>query len=105
MSIIKTSSQDIAAKIRDLAIEYGCAIEIRGSILTVTKRFTPGDKAAYCAAESEVGSVIRALPRSSAGSDWGTDGGSIGGMIGMQGGYMKLNRSGGNKRVLKELAA
>ena len=105
MPIIKTSPQEIAANIRALATKYGCSIEVRGTILTVTKRFTPGDKAAYCAAESDVGSVIYSLPRSSSGSDWGTDGGSIGGMVGMQGGYMTLNRSGGNKRVLKALAA
>jgi hypothetical protein len=99
----KPSPIEIANKILSLAKEYGCRVEVRGDILTVTKTFTPGSASEYTGAESDVSSVIYTLPQKSAGSTWGTDGGSIGGMVGMNGGYMKLNRSGGSKLVLKAL--
>ena len=100
----KPSPVEVATKIHTLAKEYGCSVEVRGSILTVTKRFTPGDKAAYCVAESDVGSIIYSLPSTSAGSTWGSDSGSVGGYIGLTNGEMKLNKSGGSKRVLAALS-
>lgn len=80
----------------------GIAIAIRGSILTLTKHFTPGSASEYTAAESDV-SILYDVP-GSGGSVWGTDGGSIGGMVGMNGGYMKLNKSGVAKRFISALA-
>ena len=99
----KPSPIEIANKILALAKDYNCHLEVRGEILTVTKRFTPGSNSEYAAAESDVSSIIYTLPSTSAGSVWGTDGQSIGGMVGLNGGYMKLNRSGGSKRVLNAL--
>lgn len=97
--IAAISAADFLAKAR----EYGVSVEIRGSILTLSKTFTPGSNEEYVAAESDVGLIYEA-PQSAAGSTWGTDGGSIGGAVGLQGGYMKLNRSGVNKMWLKRLA-
>lgn len=100
----KPSPVEVATKMLELAKASACRIEVRGSILTVTKTFTPGSKSEYSAAESDVGSIIYSLPSTSAGSVWGTDGGSVGGHVGLTGGYMKLNKSGGSKRVLAALS-
>jgi hypothetical protein len=97
------NAKELAAKIADRAKEYGCSIEIRGSIVTVTKRFTPSDKSAYALAETDVGIILGMVPTTSAGSTWGTDGLSIGGAVGLQNGYMKMNKSGGSVRVINAL--
>lgn len=83
-------------------VERDIAVEVRGSILTLTKRFTPGAAGEYANAEADV-SIIYDAP-GKGGSVWGTDGGSIGGWVGMQGGFMKLNKSGVAKRFLTALA-
>ena len=70
--------------------------------LTLCKHFPAGDRLAYCQAESEVG-VIYSAPSVEPGSVWGTDGGSIGGMVGLNGGYMRLHKSGVSKRWLAKL--
>ncbi len=99
----KPSPIEIANKIIALAKDYNCRLEVRGEILTVTKRFTPGSNSEYAAAESDVSSIVYTLPSTSAGSVWGTSGDSVGGYVGLTGGYMTLNRSGGSKRVLNSL--
>lgn len=73
-----------------------------GSIVTLYKAFTPGDAAAYTAAETDV-SILYDTP-GAGGSVWGTDGGSMGGAIGLAGGYMRLNKSGVAKRFVAKLA-
>lgn len=94
-------------KVEQTALEFmakckatGVAIEdCNGSVITLCKRFRPGDTAAYCRAESEVG-IIYSIRQTEPGSTWGTDGASIGGHAGLTGGYMRLHRSGCSRKVL-----
>lgn len=81
----------------------GLEVNISSNILTLTKRFPPGNPAAYASAESLV-SLIYEAPSTRPGSTWGTDGGSVGGMVGLQNGYMTLNKSGVSKRWLAKLS-
>lgn len=101
----KPSAISTARAIKTKAAELGFSLAVRGSILTVSKRITPGDNASFADADMSVYSVLELLPRTSPGSDWGTDGGSIGGMTAMQTGRFVMNRSGGSARVLKALAS
>lgn len=76
---------------------------ITDSIITLVKYFPAGSKEGYTNAEMDV-SILYDVPQlRSAGSTWGTDGASIGGMVGLNGGYMRLNRSGCKKSFLKDL--
>lgn len=77
--------------------------DAKHGFLTLCKRFTPGDKDAYTAAETDVG-IIYSTPSAGAGSVWGTDGGSVGGHVGLMGGYMRLNKSNVAKRFIAKLA-
>ena len=86
-----------------LCKKNGITIERTSPVLSLFKKFTPGNCAEYADAESDV-SILYSVPCTSGGSIWGTDGGSIGGAIGMKDGYMRLNRSGVSKKFLKELA-
>ena len=97
------NAKEIATKITERAKEYGCRVEIRGGIVTVSKQFAPGDKGAYAAAETDVGIILGMVPTTSAGSTWGTDGLSVGGAVGLQNGCMRLNKSGGSVRVINAL--
>lgn len=98
------TAKETAAKIKTIADRYGWSLNVRGSILTITKRFTPGDNDGLVECDMEYSSVLGALPRSSAGSDWGTDCGGIGALSALKSGCFVMNRSGGNKRVLATLA-
>ena len=100
---MKLSPSDIAANVIAKAKEYNFNVSCGGTVLSVRKRFTPGDKMAYTCAESEANTLLGMVPRTEPGSTWGTDGGSVGGAIGLQGGYMELNRSGCSKRVIKAI--
>lgn len=75
----------------------------RNSIVTVTKRFTPGDKTAFVDCDSQ-GPHLLSLVKAGIGSTWGTDGGSVGGHVGCQQGCYTLNKSGVKSRFLTELA-
>jgi hypothetical protein len=100
----KLSPLDTALAIKAAADKYGFRLEVRGSVLTVHKSFTPGSRDGFVECDMMYGSVLELLPRTEPGSDWGTDGGGIGGMVALQSGQFKMNRSGGSKRVLKALA-
>ena len=97
------SAVETARKILDAAAKYGFSVEVRGSILTVSKSFTPNDVDAFRDCDMSYYSVLGELPRTQPGSDWGTDGGGIGGIVALNEGYFKMNRSGGSKRVLNAL--
>lgn len=100
---MKVNPAEVAAKVRALAREYNARIEVRGTVVSATIRFTPGDARAYACAESDVSSIIYAIP-AKGGSIWGTDGASVGGYVGLKGGYMTLNVSGVGARVAAALA-
>ena len=99
-----TSNASIIAKeIKDLCVKWGWKYEVRGSILTITKKIIPNDNESFCTADMEYGSILGLLPSTSAGSCWGHDDGSIGALSAMNSGTFKMNKSGGSKRVLSAL--
>jgi hypothetical protein len=100
----KPSPSEVALQVLSMAKETGFQIAVSGSVLTVHKRFTPGDHDAYTMAEGDANSIVGLVKRTEPGSTWGTDGGSIGGHVGLQGGYMTLHKSGCSKRILNAIA-
>ena len=100
----KKTSEEIAKYIVALCKRLGWTFQVRGTIFTIYKKIKPNDNEDFTTADMEYGSILELLPRSSAGSDWGTDGGGIGAMSALQSGIFKMNRSGGNKRVLTALS-
>lgn len=99
-----TKNEITAQKILDAAKEKGFEVGVRGDILTISKDFTPGDADAFRKCDMTYFGVLCLLKRSRPGSDWGTDGGSVGGLSAIQNGLFVMNRSGGNKNVLRALS-
>ena len=95
------SAKEVAQKILSVAREYGWAVTVRGSILTITKEVHGRDD--FVRADGEYYSILELLPTTSAGSVWGTDGGGIGALTCLDGGTFRMNKSGGSKRVLNAL--
>lgn len=75
----------------------------RDTVLTLSKKFTPGDAHDYACIEGEVSCVILEAP-ARGGSVWGTDSGSVGWALGLRAGCMRLHASGIQKRWLARLA-
>ena len=94
---------EIAQTIKTVANDLGWSYEVRGSVLTITKRFTAGSNDEFCVADSQYYSILSLLPSTSAGSIWGTDGGGIGAVSAINNGVFKMHKSGGSKRVLSAL--
>lgn len=82
----------------------GYKVSAKGCIVTVSKRFAPGDRSAFVDCDMMAGGYLAELPQTSPGSMWGTDGGSIGGYSALATGVFTLNRSGISKRVIAQLA-
>ncbi len=100
----KPTPAAIAAEIKETADRLGWVINVRGAILTISKRFTPGSNDELVGCDMEYSSILGKLPRPRPGSDWGTDCGGIGAMTALEQGLFVMNKSGGNKRVLNALA-
>lgn len=100
----KPSPAHVAKMVVDKAKEYGFNVTVSGSVMTVYKRFSPGDKQAFTIAESEAGSLLSMVKMVEPGSTWGTDGGSVGGHVGLTGGYMQMHKSGCSKRILSAIS-
>jgi len=98
------NNKEIALKIQATAKELGWKVFVRGGVLTITKAIEPKSKEDFVKADGEYFSILSLLPQTSPGSTWGTDGGGIGALSAMEHGQMTMNKSGGNKRILKELA-
>ena len=98
-----SKSADTAREIMNLATRLGWFVTVRGSILTITKRFTAGSSTEFAQCDMEYGSILGLLPRTRSGSDWGTDGGGIGALSAINSGKFTMNRSGGSVRVLRAL--
>ena len=98
-----SKAADIATDIVKAAQEDNWTLEVRGSILTISKQITPNNNDAFCDADMGYYSVLGLLPTSGPGSMWGTDGGSVGGLTAMKTGRFVMNKSGGSKRVLNAL--
>ncbi len=95
-------SKEIAMQIKDMATKLGWDINVRGSILTITKPIQ--GKEEFVTADMEYYSILGLLPQTSPGSIWGTDGGGIGAVSAMAKNLFVMNKSGGSKRVLSALA-
>ena len=96
------SPADAASEFEARVNRYGWNYSVRGTIVTIQKTFTAGDKAAYSDADSEAYEILDLAPLKG-GSVWGTDGGSIGGAEGLRNGYYRLNKSGSGSRFLTAL--
>ena len=100
----KQTPKQIATEILDAANRGGWSIEINSDgydpILTIRKSFTPGDMDAFVEADGTYFDVISRLPRTTSGSDW-TMFRPLGAV---KSGSFVYNRSGGSRRVLKQLA-
>lgn len=97
----KPKPVEVAKKIKDIANELGWTLNVRGDILTITKRIRGNEE--FVKADMEYYSILGELPSTSPGSIWGTDGGGIGALSAMNTGVFTMNKSGGSKRVLNAL--
>ena len=100
----KANPAELAREFHNACNAHGWTYSASGDIVTIVKRFTPGDREAYVECDMFAYDILSIAPLKG-GSVWGTDGGSIGGYTGLSGGYYKLNKSGsGGKRFIAELA-
>jgi hypothetical protein len=99
----KASPKELATKIKETCARLNWSYEVRGSILTITKRIKPGDNNDFARADGEYYDILSILPTTSHGSIWGTDGSGIGAMSAMNTGRFVMNKSGGSVRVLNAL--
>jgi len=100
---VKTTPAEQAREFHNYATAHGWTYSVSDSVVTILKRFTPGDNDAYIECDMFAFDILAKAPLRG-GSVWGTDGGSIGGYTGLNGGYYKLNKSGTAKRFTAELA-
>lgn len=100
---MKSSAATIAQEIQAKCQQLGWTFEVRGSILTITKRIQAGSQSDFVTADSEYYWILSLLPSTSAGSIWGTDGGGVGALSAMGKGLFVMNKSGGSVRVLNAL--
>lgn len=89
-----TAAAKAAAEFIAEATKLGFTVRARGRIVEVTKRFTPGDTAAFVAADGNGPHLIAMVPTVTAGSVWGTDGGGVGGHAAIANGIYTLKVSG-----------
>jgi hypothetical protein len=97
-----SAAKETAQKIVDIANEYGWELNVRGSILTITKDGIRSNED-FVRADMEYYSILGLLPSTSPGSIWGTDGSGIGALSAMRSGVFTMNKSGGSTRVLNAL--
>ena len=98
-----SSAKEAALSIKAMCDKLGWNYQVRGSVLTITKKFTAGSNCEFVEADMEYYSILGLLPSSSPGSIWGTDGGGVGALSAINSGLFQMNKSGGNKRVLTAL--
>lgn len=84
--------------------QHGFTYEVDECLVRISKRFTPGDLAAFTACDAAYYEVLRLAPLRG-GSVWGTDGGSVGGHVAVKNGRFVMNKSGSGARFLAALAA
>jgi hypothetical protein len=97
-----SAAKETASKILAIANEYGWDVNVRGSILTITKTGINSNDD-FVRADMEYYSILELLPMTSPGSIWGTDGGGIGALSAMRTRVFTMNKSGGSVRVLNAL--
>jgi hypothetical protein len=95
------NTKERAVTIRAKAKEYGFQIHAHGSIVSVSARFTPGDKEAYLRLEDHANEILGMFRMVSPGSVWGSDSGSVGGAIAIEKGQFVMNKSGCEKLLTR----
>ena len=103
-----STSSSIASAFRAACDSQGWIIEPAresgGDVVTISKRIPPEDTAALTLADTEYGTLLAMLPRTSAGSLWGTDCGGIGALSALRSGVFRMHKSGVSRRVVAALA-
>jgi hypothetical protein len=100
---MKSIHDQVAEKIKSLCDKLNWNITIRGDILTISKKFTPGDNDALVICDMEYYDILKLLPSTYPGSTWGTDCRGIGAYSALNSGNFVMNKSGGSIRVLNAL--
>lgn len=99
------TTQAAAASFLAAVREYGFTVTVRGTVVTISKTFTPGDLDGFTGCDCYGPGLLDMVPLKG-GSVWGTDGGSIGGAAAVKSGRYSLNKSGeGGKRFVTALCA
>ncbi|MGW8177547.1 MAG: hypothetical protein ACWGQW_01960 [bacterium] len=98
-----SKSAATALKIKETATRLGWKVMVRGSVLTIVKYFPAGNNDKLVECDMEYYDILGLLP-GSGGSVWGTDCGGIGAYSALKSGVFRMNKSGGQKRVLQALA-
>ena len=98
------SDQEIAQKFVNQCKEYGFTWTAGTNILSVHKKFTPGDSDGFIDCDMRGPHLLGLVKMTQPGSIWGTDGGSVGGYIALTSGNYTLNKSGCSKRILKQIS-
>lgn len=96
-----SKNQQIAAKILNMAKSLGWSINIRNTVLEITKPISTMEE--FVTADGEYYSILGLVPTTSAGSTWGTDGGGVGAVSAMNRGIFSMKKSGCSVRVLNAL--
>jgi len=92
---------EIAKLFVDVCTSRGWQIEVRNSVVSISKRLSPGDNGAYVDCDMDAFYILNKLPLRG-GSIWGTTSDSIGGYSGLTRGEYVLNKSGNTPKKLFE---
>lgn len=99
----KSTAADQAARFLTECREAGFTVSGGAGIVSISKSFTPGDRAAYVECDGTGPLLLAMVPKTGPGSTWGTDGGSIGGFSGLTNGHYRLKSSGCSRRFTAAL--
>ena len=96
-------AKEKAAKLLETAKKLGWDVSSRGGVLYITKHFTARNMDEFVECDMEYYEVLSHLPMTEPGSVWGTDGGGIGAIGAINSGVFQMKKSGGSKRVMREI--
>lgn len=100
----KTDFKAAATKFKQLCEERGWSYSIRGSVVSISKSFTPNGNKEFVTCDSQYYGILCEVPATKRSSSiWGTDGGGIGASSAMQHGHFVMNKSGVKASFIKEL--
>lgn len=89
----KNKTIEAARKFTEAARDAGWSISAWGTVVTITKQFTPGSVDEFIELDTEYYDILSLVP-ARGGSMWGSDGSGVGGYAAMQSGVFKMNISG-----------
>lgn len=98
----KDTPKVAALKFLNAATRGGWTVRINGTVVTISKTFTPGDRDAFVECDMDYDDILSKLP-ARGGSTWGTDGGGVGGAIALQSGEFVMKMSGVSKVAARTL--